>query len=201
MKLILSFSISLLSWFYVNAQYSPKKETEPTPPASSTVYFVPSSGINNYAGILGLGLQVPVNNRYSLRGGAGLGAWGFKLGVAGKFERLDGNGFGLGLGYAFATGIRDFTYSREDELGNTLITELDLKPVGVISCTGNYNFRIWRRHFFYLEGGWGFKTVGSRVSDSVKIKGGDPFDEEDELVFAILRPGGIILGAGFLIGI
>ena len=44
-----------------------------------TFYLALCSGIDNYTGLLGLGGQIPVQDKFVLRGGAGIGAWGGKL--------------------------------------------------------------------------------------------------------------------------
>ncbi|WP_258104651.1 hypothetical protein [Marinoscillum sp. MHG1-6] len=168
---------------------------EPDPEA---FYLGISSGIDNYTGLLGLGAQVPIIDKFALRGGAGLGAWGGKLSAGVKYESLVKKGLGVGLSYSHCTGANDLVLTLDDGTGDPRDIDMDLLPVGSVNLTANYNW-VFKKgdKLFYLEYGYAFGTGGSKY---YKINDGSVLTSGEELILRIMRPGGIILAMGLLIG-
>lgn len=163
-----------------------------------SMYLGLSTGIDNYTGILGLGFQFPFQDNFSLRTGAGLGAWGFKLSGGVKYEDLMQSGWGFGLGYSHCTGLSDFDFTISDANGNaTRVINMDLNPAGSLNFTINRNFYFRGDKLLYLETGYAVPTGGRNL---YTINDGQTLTADEDLILQILRPGGIVLAVGLMIG-
>jgi hypothetical protein len=164
----------------------------------STAYINFSSGIDNYSGIFGIGALFPINDDFALRAGAGFGAWGGKISMGLKYEDLTVKGIGFGIGYSHCPGFSDFDMTLQRSDGSTEAINLDLLQVGSINLTVNKNWVFKRGNVFYLESGYAIATGGSKF---YRVNSNTILTPEDELLFEIMRPGGLILTAGFLMGL
>ncbi|MEO9474494.1 MAG: hypothetical protein ABJG41_03140 [Cyclobacteriaceae bacterium] len=175
------------------AQMVTSTENEP-----QAFYLALCSGIDNYTGLLGLGGQIPIQDKFVLRGGVGIGAWGGKLSAGVKYESLIEDGWGFGASYSHCTGIEGMVLTFDDGTGNPREIEMDLLPVGSINLTANRNW-VFKGgdKLFYLEAGYAFGTGGSNYYE---INDGSVLTADEELFMQIIRPGGLILAAGLLIG-
>lgn len=163
-----------------------------------SMYLGLSTGIDNYTGILGLGFQFPFQNNFSLRTGAGIGAWGLKLSGGMKYEDLMQSGWGFGLGYSHCTGLSDFDLTFSDANGNTTRSvNMDLNPAGSLNLTLNKNFYFRGDKLLYLETGYAVPTGGRNL---YTINDGQTLTADEDLILQIIRPGGIVLAVGLLIG-
>lgn len=164
----------------------------------SILYINLSTGLDNYTGILGVGLTVPVYNDFALRAGAGVGAWGPKYSFGIKYQDLSKKGVGFGIGYSHCPGVDGVQLDAEDENGENQTFDIDYFQVGSINFTINKNWLFRNGNIFYLESGYAFKTGGKNF---YRNNSDDVLSEDYEVVFDILRPGGIILAFGFQFGI
>lgn len=155
-------------------------------------------GINDYG--FGGCLEVPVAEKLSLYGNAGLGGWGWKLGAGVSFY-LSKNPYGssLSIGYASASGLKDFQTELEVEPNNqnSMIT-LDLYRVGTINLVYAYNFKLGNKSKFALSTGYAIPVTKNAYD--VKTSG-VTLTETSKQVMNFVQPGGLILGFKFLFGI
>lgn len=178
----------------VMAQYSPTHKAV-TP---SNFYLDFSSGIDNHSGLLGIGFQMPFNSEIGLRGGLGFGAWGGKMSIGMKYQKYQQRGWGVGLGYSHCPGISDLYLDFEDQNGNTNQAHLELLQVGTLNFTVNRNWPVGDNLVFFMESGYAFYTGGSEY---YRVKGSYQPNPNEEAVLRIMRPGGLILALGLLVGI
>lgn len=177
------------------AQY--RSDIEPKSTTKNS-YIDFSSGIDNYSGLFGLGLQMPFNDDSSLRTGLGIGSWGLKFSVGIKYESLTTNGWGFGLGYSHCPGLSNMNLTFTDPSGSHKVVNIDLLQAGSVNLTVNRNWVFRGNKIFYLETGYALETGRSEF---YRHNSGPSLSFEEEQVLAILKPGGIVLAVGFLVGL
>jgi hypothetical protein len=182
MAVIAAFSTSL------HAQKAKSKAQSTTTTPSS--YIGLSTGINNIAGFAGLTFELPFTPNFSGKIGAGIGAWGVKLGLAGKYYANFPESWSFGAGYSTASGIKN--------------VDLDL---GNGSSTQKIKMNLDRAHNLDLVIGkaWGEKIkFNIEFGYAVRISGGtyEPVNKSEILsadskrVLDVLSPDGLIFGMG-----
>ncbi len=184
-----------LATYRVNAQYVVSQMTTNDIEAPE-FYLALSTGVDNYTGMIGLGAMMPFHEKFSLRMGAGLGAWGGKLSFGLNFQDLTKTGFGLGLGYSHCPGIKEIDLEIQDQAGTSRTVKLEYLTVGSLNLTINKTWVFKRGNAFYLESGYAAPTGGSKFYE---VKDGSTLTQNEEYLLAVLRPGGLILALGFLI--
>lgn len=174
----------------------------PAPKASAGFSHSPNvavgTGINNNTGLLGVDVEVPLVDQFSLDGGLGLSTWGYKFTGSGRYYLKPGNlGWALSAGFTMNTGLAGFQNDMETIYGNTERVELDMLP------TTNIFFSVYKfvalgkgKSRFYFNLGYSAPT-SSRYYTQIS---GDPISKQSEKVMSILRPGGIIAAIGFSFG-
>lgn len=155
-------------------------------------------GINDYG--LGLCLEVPLVEKLTVYGNAGIGGWGGKLGAGfsfypAKFPYKSS----ISVGYATASGLKDFETDLPVEPNNqTQKVLLDLHRVGTVNLVYSYNFRMGKKSKFSLSTGYAIKVT----DDPYQLKSnGVTLSNDAKTVIDIVQPGGFIIGARFLIGL
>ncbi len=196
MKTLLFTALALFFSLSVFAQARDTYEQAGMKPGvnKSLFYINVGTGLDNYTGMLGVGLTVPVYNEFALRAGAGLGAWGSKYSFGMKYQDLTKKGVGFGIGYSHCPGVEGIEISLEDDNGMTQDFDLDYLPVGSVNFTVNKNWLFRNGNIFYLESGYAFKTGGKNI---YRNNSNVVLSEDSEVIFELLRPGGIILAFGF----
>lgn len=140
--------------------------------------------------------------------GAGIGTWGYKL-TAGLSYYLDHSGYksSFKLGYSYASGIYDYKptlevnltgyyYSRYDEYVEKEVL-LDLYNVHSINLVYSYNLKVGRKSKFVFSGGYSLNLTDELYLNKSKYQLSDR--SKDFINF--MAPGGIIIGAKFMIGV
>lgn len=194
--LFLLIALIILSAVFNLAEAQYVKPQPNLNPEASDFYLVFSSGIDNYTGILGIGVMFPFNDQFALRAGVGIGGWGGKISAGVKYENLLESGFGFGLGYSHCTGVKEIDLELQDQSGGSRSINMDLLPVGSVNLTINKNWVFKRGNVFYLESGYAIAT-GS--GDYYKVNDGKVLVPDEELILRIMRPGGLVLSTGFLL--
>ncbi|MFY0605949.1 MAG: hypothetical protein JXR10_04485 [Cyclobacteriaceae bacterium] len=196
----LSFKITLITLFFVSAYSASAQYVSPstsTTPAPSTFYLAFSTGIDNYTGILGIGGLFPFSDKFGLRTGVGIGAWGGKISIGAEYIDLRKSGIGLGLSYSLCTGIEEVDLTLQDQSGSTRTVNMDLERVGSVNLTIKKNWVLKKGNIFYIESGYAFQTGGS---DYYTINDNNTtLSPDEELILSIIRPGGLIVAMGFLV--
>lgn len=155
-------------------------------------------GINDYG--LGGCIEIPIVEKLSLYGNAGIGGWGWKLGAGISFyPSKSPYGSSFSIGYASASGLKDFetALAVEPNNQNELVT-LNLNRVETLNLVYSYNFQLGKKSKFALSAGYAIPVTNNAYDI---ITTGVTLTETSKQVMDILQPGGLILGFKFLFGI
>ena len=196
MKKSILFLSLFISGVVAFSQYKPSVQV-PEEVETSVFYLDLSSGIDNHTGLIGLGAMIPIEEKFALRGGAGLGSWGLKFSGGLKYGSRTENGFGFGLGYSYCPGLEDMPLTFNDATSNVREVVMDLNPVGTLNFTVNYNFVLRNEKIIFLETGYAVPTGGSNF---YTVTDGGPLTEDEDYLMQIIRPGGLILAMGLQFG-
>ncbi len=205
MKTFLTFSL-LLFWFSVSAQdyYNADSSKVAVSPknteAESNFFLGIASGINNDAGLFGIGGKVRLYRTLFFRAGAGIGTWGKKVTFGFKYERKYSKCWGYSLSYSTSSGIKDFKTQLETAAQPAPVTKdvtIDLLRAGSLNLAVSYNWYFKRNKHFYFEFGYSAATD----SRPWRVKDGSVLTKNSETVLSIIQPGGIIIGMGFMFGL
>ncbi len=165
-------------------------------------------GINNYTALIGISGNVRVYNKIGLQGGLGLGLWGTKLSFGVMYNKHNNGGWSYGIGYSICSGINNIKDSLEvsttTSIGTTTTTTKELKMVklnfltaSTINLKASYAWVIKRRNTIYFDFGWAIPLE----TDPWKVTDGSVLTNNGNAVLRIFQPGGLILGAGFTLGL
>lgn len=157
-------------------------------------YVTLGTGLNNYNGLIGLGLDLRLADQASLRMGAGLGTWGTKVG-AGFVLNADTSGdWKFAIGYSSCSGLKDFKTELEVKGGTKKIVTMDLYRVGTFNLSAIRSWKMKNDNRFNLEFGYAIATGGSTF---YKVKDGSTLTENTKKVMDILRPGGFVFALSY----
>jgi hypothetical protein len=159
------------------------------------MYLGLSGGFNNVSGLFGITLEAPFSENVSGKIGLGVGGWGTKVGVSGKYYKQYATSWSWGLGYSTASGIKDFP--------------APLSRAATPNTSETVRMKLDRSHNIDLVAGksWGKKVrFGLELGYSIPVAGGTfmPFDKSIVLsevstkTMDLLSPGGLILGLGLM---
>lgn len=179
----------------VMAQDSTKRSHGPC----RKLYLDMSTGLNNNAGMLGLGLDAQVADKFTLNGGVGLlSTWGYKAYFGGKLFFNDCHkGWALGAGMTYSTGISEMTLNVETVSYGKQDVMFDLRPQPNVYASA---FKYWsvgrKQNRFYLQLGLSLPTNHEKF----RQLNGPEITTTSASAIKLLAPGGIIVGTGFSIG-
>jgi hypothetical protein len=199
-SLLVAIAFFLLSTSNFYAQTTNDKPVSPEQPYVASTFFSVSSGLNNYAGIAGIGIETKIYNNLAVYGGLGKGLWGLKSSLGLKlYKEFPFRRFFF-LNYSHASGSGD-SYINYEYTENNVPTNYDikLKPASNINIGWGYQFRIVRNLRFGLELGY---SILVSEKDSWELKNPtQKLSDINKKMFQILTPGGIIFGLNFSLGI
>jgi hypothetical protein len=177
------------------------KAQEASMPDKAT-YLGFGSGLNNSCGLIGLNLEQFVAGRISVFGAAGIGSWGFKTAIGGRYYLDSKTGKAIGVSFSNASGLTDF------EPGNVKILEngqevdskgkFNLLPVQQINITWIRMWQAGKTNRIGIELGYSINLSGKD-----KVTGPDvpKLTDESKEAFNIVQPGGLIIGLTFNFGL
>ena len=169
-------------------------------PVKPKVLLGVGSGVYYYSGILGTGIEVPVMNKFSFFGMAGLGGWGYKCGFGvNYFFKEAPFKSSISVGYAYATGGSDLELEMSvEDYPDSQKIKMDLHGAGTFNLAYAYHFKVGKKSKISLNVGYAIPLVEKpyRVHDSQY-----QLDEVGETTLRIMQPGGLMLGCNFMIGI
>lgn len=154
----------------------------------------------NEIGYIGFALEAKLVNRLAFLGHAGVGSWGYKVGGGLQYYlKESGYGSSMNIGYAYATGLNNFTYSLETEpYGTKEEVTLDLLGTGTVNVAYAYNFRIGGKNKLAISAGYSIPLA----TDNYNVKtAGVELNDNSKQVLDIIAPGGVILGVKYMFGI
>lgn len=184
--------------FFNESMYAQQESWTSETTKSPSTYIGMGLGINDYG--LGACIEIPIVERLSFYGNAGLGGWGWKLGAGiSLYPSKSPYGSSFSIGYASASGFIDFEteLAVEPNNQNQLVT-LDLNRVGTVNLVYSYNFQLGQKSKFALSAGYAIPVTNNTYD--IKTTG-VTLTEISKQVIDIMQPGGLIIGFKFLFGI
>jgi hypothetical protein len=156
-----------------------------------------STGINNLNGMLGFFADINVHKNFNLTGGVGMGAWGWKTSLAGRFYRNYPRGTYYSVGLSSASGLTGIELEMETTSSSTQNVKFDLYRVMNLNLSMGYQFMISPRFRFHLDFGYAVNLTETpyKMISTVSLT------DESEAVMKMMVPGGVIFGLGFSLGI
>jgi hypothetical protein len=158
------------------------------------LYLGLNMGINNPNGLVGISLDIPVVDHFSLSTGIGRSSWGWKyFGEARGYLKHCHRGLAVGAGVTRNTGLINYTAELPTTQGDQMVT-MDLEPqlnaflnLYLFTNMGKRN----NRFGFYLG-------YSHRLEEpTIVIKSGDVLTADGEAIMNLLAPGGVSIGVGF----
>jgi hypothetical protein len=157
------------------------------------MYLGLSGGVNNISGFAGVTFEAPFSENFSGKIGLGVGGWGTKVGVAGKYYKQYASSWSFGAGYSTASGIKDFP--------------APLSRAATPNTSETVRMKLDRSHNIDLVAGksWGKKVkFGLELGYSIPVAGGTYSQYDKTIVLSdvskktmdLLSPSGLILGLG-----
>lgn len=175
----------LLLAITLSASAQRKKTTTETPNPSGS-YLGVTTGVNNIGGMAGLTFEGALTPTFSGKVAFGVGGWGTKFGVAGKYYKQFPTSWSFGVGYSTASGAKNLDMELENQ---------------------KIKMNLDRSHHldFVIGKAWGNKVrFGLEFGYCVPVGGGTyaPVDKTvilsttSKRVLDILSPSGFIFGLG-----
>jgi hypothetical protein len=158
-----------------------------------------SSGLNNPAGMAGIFGEIFPGNHLSLAGSVGLSPWGYKLtGGLGYYPYQPfGTYFSLGLSYL--SGSDSTVLGMVVEGIDTMVNvAFNMKTTYCVNLIVGYQHKLWKKTRVHIEVGY---TVPLRRNTYSVVTPDIELTDYSVQMLGLLEPGGIIISAGFSIGI
>lgn len=149
---------------------------------------------------LGAGLEIPLTDKLSINGNAGLGGWGWKVGGSiNLYSRQVPYNSEFSLGFSHASGLLSFNQELGVGANDTKqIVELDLNKVETINLLYTYNLRVGNSCKAAFSTGYAFSITSTPYE--VKTQG-VVLSETSKQLMDIMQPGGLIIGIKFMFGV
>lgn len=166
------------------------------------------TGINNHSGLLGIGVEQGILPQWSAGAGVGIGSWGTKFYVQGRyyFKPLCLIGSALSLTYTRASGLVETPLKVETNYYGKVEAEIDGDPMNNLALTYD---RFWalgkrKRSKLHLSVGYALRLNSTVYTFSDAIKAEYPGiapTKQDDRVIRNVAPGGIVIGLGYYFGL
>jgi len=197
--LTLSFFFTMLNLCaqedYVNEEK--KQKANQQLPVCPRVFIGPSVGINNNGGLFANNLEVGVDQHISLGAGFGIGLWGLKGYLEGKYYFKECyKGWALGLAVTRASGLGEVMYQDSSGAFPKTVT-MRLLPQTNVALQGYRYFKLGKRHRLHISGGYSFDTSRRKFV----VLGPNQPGQTLRTTMDRLAPGGLIIGFGFSFGL
>jgi hypothetical protein len=193
MRRFILITLISLTVFKANAQSSNSIKTDTLP----NFYLGIGTGMNNYTGLLGLSINLRLQNKVFFQGGLGIGTWGSKYTIGLRLDRSYGKGWSYGIGFSSCSGLRDFKTNLELQSGIKQDVTLDLLRANTLNLKATHNWMIHKRNTFYVDLGYAIALQSSPW----KVTDGSEISTTSKSALDMLAPGGVILGLGFTFGL
>ena len=154
-----------------------------------------STGIDNMIGLLGPQIDFFVVEKLSLGAGVSISSWGYKYAFNAQFFPKQFYKYYFKAGYSRNSGLDGFETELELENGQTEKVKMDLKPVSNVLLTAGHGWKLGKRNRIYLELGYAIPINADKYY--VLYDPAIDLSKNSESVLKILRPGGLVIAAGF----
>lgn len=161
-------------------------------------FFGIGHGINAYTGLVGVMVEYPVDDHFSMFFSGGIGSWGYKAGGGiGAYLIRPQAGPSFSIGYSHAFGIKKYIIELETITGNYEQVSMILKPAHVLQMMFHYNFKVLKASKMVIGSGFGLKLN----KNAYQIQSYHILSDRGKQMMNILQPGGIILSFTFMFGL
>ncbi|MDN4164666.1 hypothetical protein QWY31_04085 [Cytophagales bacterium LB-30] len=145
--------------------------------------------INDYG--IGLTGELPIQDQYGVYGNLGVGGWGSKIGLGGIFyfdEVIRGGA--IQLGFASASGLRDYELEMEVQGNTTELVTMDLFRANTLNAQYVHSIALGRnaKLCFQIGRAW------SVTRNAYRVTSGHTLSPASEALLEFLKPGGWIVG-------
>jgi hypothetical protein len=183
-----------------NPLHSQEQHRVVLPDPIPSAYLGLGMGINNYSGLIGIGLEMPIMPPFTIFGQAGIGTWGTKIGGGLRYYQNPGlYGSAWAIGYSRASGLTDFEVELEIENPKRNSTVLlDLERVGTINFDYSYNLKIGSKSKFSFHVGYAFAL--NNEDNYVLKTSGVQLSTTSKQTLKMMQPGGLLLGLALMFG-
>ncbi|OGV49440.1 MAG: hypothetical protein A2017_00020 [Lentisphaerae bacterium GWF2_44_16] len=166
---------------------------------SAHFYLGPGMGIDSPTGIIGLSVEAPIVKKFSAFGGAGIGFWGLKLAAGFNYYFKEAPlGSSVGVSYSFSTGDKNLELLMPVEpLSENEMITVNLLPAGSISLFYSHSWTLGKKGKFTLFTGYAVSLNKSPW----EVVSNHTLDDISVMTLDLLKPGGIMLGMQFMLGI
>lgn len=180
---------------FLNTVNCQQQDNSYDPRGGTPIAFIGfSTGIDNMIGVLGPQIDFVLGQNLTVGAGIGLSSWGTKYALNLQYHPKGLYNFYFKGGYSKNSGLDEFEVEMELENGSSQKILMDLKPVSNVFFTFGYGVKLGKRNRFYVEGGY---AVPLNADDFYYIYGNEQLSKTSEKVMKILRPGGLVIAAGF----
>jgi len=154
-------------------------------------------GINAYTGMIGLMMEYPVDDHFSIFFAGGLGSWGFKAGSGiAAYLIKPSNGPSISVGYCYAHGFKNYMTSLETTSGEYEYVTMILQPVNNIHAVFYYNIPIGRASKMMIGTGYSIKLR----KNAWEITSNHNLTDNSKQMMSILQPGGPVISFAYCFG-
>jgi len=180
---------------FVSSSFSQEDSTEFNfKPYGLTV----STGVNNYMGILGLGVYYSPVKQVVLEGSAGFGSTGKKLALNAQLYPSSTDGLYLRAAFCHSTGASKVPLKLELEDGTQAIKDVNFKALNNTHITIGRSWSIIDKHRFFAE--IGYSVLFGDKEDMFTVENAT-ISENSKTALRFTIPGGLVFGLGFSYGI
>lgn len=188
-----SFLVTFL-FLLLDAQGQVSEATTKPP----VLYLGTSTGIDNYSGMIGIGAEIGFSPQATARLGVGIGSWGTKHTIALKYEDRMKTGWGYGVGFSSASGIKNLDLELRTTTGTRTVS-IDLYRASSLNFFASRNWLLKNgKNRFILDLGYAVPLTNKNF---YMLNDGSELSPDEDTLVRIIRPGGIIVGIGFMFGL
>jgi hypothetical protein len=197
------FSVLLVCFAFSFQSFSQEYAAVKLPEPTSKLYFGIGTGLNNYLGLAGVTLEYRVADPITMYGAVGLGSWGSKISVGGRYYGNYPSKWAFGLGYSQASGIENLEMDLPADYvvgySSTVKVPFKLKSAGTLNFSA---MRYWMlgansKNRFNIELGYAVPVA----TDPYEINGAYKLTAYGKAFMNTMQPGGLILGLGLSFGL
>jgi hypothetical protein len=168
-------------------------------PGCETTYITLGTGINSNYGIVGIGVDFPLIDKFQGAVSGGLGTWGFKS--AGEIRYFYAGcmqkGAAVAIGMSYSSGLPEMKTELETSADVTKSVTLELGAQTNFQASWYKSFAIREHHRFFFQVGYSFPLTGL----SYTVKSGEALSDASKTTMRMLAPGGVLLATGFGFGL